>query len=213
VQQVKCRQPHTTKVSIIASDNPSTPDTPQAGIESGRDAMREALRRAASALKADGVPFALAGSYALWVHGAPEGDHDVDLAVPEDDVEAAAASLTAAGFTVERPPEDWLFKAWLDGVLVDVLHRLVGDPVDRDQLARAEEHDVLGVRMPVLPPTHIMITKLLSLTEQYCDFTALLPYARAVREQLDWEQVRAQTADHPYAEAFVFLLDRLGVSG
>jgi hypothetical protein len=69
------------------------------------------------------------------------------------------------------------------------------------------------VRMPVLPPTDIMVTKLLSLTEQYCDFTALLPYARAVREQLDWELIRAQTADHPYADAFVYLLDRLGVSG
>ena len=43
----------------------------------------EALKRSASALKADGVPFALAGSYALWVHGAPESTHDVDLVVPE----------------------------------------------------------------------------------------------------------------------------------
>ena len=30
------------------------------------DDLREALRRAASALKTDGPPFALAGSYALW---------------------------------------------------------------------------------------------------------------------------------------------------
>jgi hypothetical protein len=223
VQDVECRQPHTTKVSTITHDDSYAPDPleadsqpladPQAAIQSGRESMREALRRSASALKADGVPFALAGSYALWVHGAPEGDHDVDLAVAEDDVEAAVVSLATAGFTIERPPEDWLFKAWWEGVLVDVLHRLVGDPVDRDRLAGAAEHDVLGVRMPVLPPTDIVITKLLSLTEQYCDFTALLPYARAVREKLDWERVRAATEDQPYAAAFVYLLDRLGVSG
>lgn len=222
MQDVECRQPHTTKVSIIPGDELSTPDPtesggqsadPQAAVEAGRDAMREALRRSASALKADGVPFALAGSYGLWVYGAPEGDHDVDLAVPEDDVEAAVATLTGAGFTIERPPEDWLFKARWEGVMVDVLHRLVGEPVDRDRLARAEEEDVLGVRIPVLPPTDIMITKLLSLGERYCDFAALLPYARAVRERLDWEQVRAVTADQPYAAAFVYLLDRLGISG
>ena len=46
-------------------------------------ALRAALKRSAAALKADDVPFALAGSYALWVHGAPEPDHDVDLVVAE----------------------------------------------------------------------------------------------------------------------------------
>ncbi|WP_407689077.1 hypothetical protein [Mycobacterium sp. HUMS_1102779] len=34
--------------------------------------LREALRAAASALKAGGPRFALAGGYALWAYGAPE---------------------------------------------------------------------------------------------------------------------------------------------
>ena len=51
---------------------------------------RDALRRTASALKSDGPPFALAGSFALWAHGAPEPTHDVDFVVAESDVEAAA---------------------------------------------------------------------------------------------------------------------------
>src|SRR5262245_30850229 len=91
------------------------------------DDLRDALKRAASALNADGPPFALAGSYALWVHGAPEPVHDVDFVVAEQDVEAAAATLSKAGFDIRRPPEEWLFKAALtvDGpVLVDVLHRI-----------------------------------------------------------------------------------------
>ena len=130
-----------------------------AALETGRTGMREALRASASALKAADVPFALAGSYALWVFGGPEGDHDVDLIVPEDVVEDAAGALAAAGFEVERPPEDWLFKAWNHGVLVDVLHRLVGVAVEHRLVAGAELHDVLGVRMPVLPPTVVMTTK------------------------------------------------------
>lgn len=77
------------------------------------DDLREALRRAASALKADGPPFALAGSYALWVHGGPEPSHDVDFVVAEEDVEAAAMTLSKAGFDIRRPPEEWLFKAAL----------------------------------------------------------------------------------------------------
>ena len=175
--------------------------------------MQEALRRSASVLKAAGVSFALAGSYALWVHGGPESAHDVDLAVAERDVESAADALAAGGFEVARPPEDWLFKAHDEsGVVVDVLHRLVGEPVTAEWLSGAEDHDVLGIRMPVLGPTEVMITKLMSLTEHYCDFGALLPHARAVREQIDWPRLRAVTADHPYAEAFVHLLDNLQIS-
>ena len=94
--------------------------------------LREALQGAASALKENGPRFALAGSYALWVYGAPEPSHDVDLVVAESDVETAVATLTNAGFVIERPPEDWLFKARTGDTLVDVLHRINGVPVDAD---------------------------------------------------------------------------------
>ena len=58
-----------------------------------------------------------------------------------------------------------------------------------------------------------MVTeKLLSLNEHHCDFAALLPAVRAVREQVDWTQVRAGTADNPFAAAFLSLTDRLGIT-
>lgn len=53
----------------------------------------------------------MAGSYALWAYGAPEPSHDVDLVVAESEVATAGATLKDAGFSVEHPPEDWLFKA------------------------------------------------------------------------------------------------------
>jgi hypothetical protein len=183
------------------------------GAWPGREHLRAALKRSVSALKQAELTFALGGSYALWVHGGPEGEHDVDLVVAEPDVEAAADCLAAAGFEIERPPEDWLFKAQLDGAMVDVLHRLAGERVDHDQLGHAVEREVLGMRIPVLPATDVMLTKLLALTELYCDFGRLLPYMRAVREQLDWARIRGKTADQPYASAFLFLCDRLGISG
>jgi hypothetical protein len=88
--------------------------------------LRSALRAAASALKQDGPRFALAGSFALWVFGAPEPVHDVDFVVAETDAETAATTLAEAGFDIERTPEDWLFKAHVDDVVVDVLHRVNG---------------------------------------------------------------------------------------
>ncbi len=189
----------------------STDHSPENGSAEG-DRLRAALKRSTAALKADTVPFALGGGYALWVHGAPEPQHDVDLVVTEQDVAAAVDSLTAAGFDIERPPEDWLFKANLDDTLVDVLHRLNGNPVARGLIDSAEEFEVLGLRIPVLHATDIMTTKLLSLSEHYCDFAALLPVVRAVREQLDWTRIQSTVSGRPFAESFLLLVDRLGIA-
>jgi hypothetical protein len=216
VQDIECRQPHGKKVPTILEQSSPPSDTADEPL------LRTALKRSASALKADGVPFALGGGYALWVAGGPEPSHDVDLVVAETDVELAANSLAAAGLRVERPPEDWLFKAYCDPngsteladepALVDVLHRLGGVPVEQFLLETAQEFEVLGVRIPVLPPTPIMIAKLKSLSEHYCDFAPLLLSVRAVREQLDWTEIRKVTQDNPFAEAFLLVVERLGIT-
>jgi hypothetical protein len=177
------------------------------------DELRDALKRAASALKADGPPFALAGSYALWVHGAPEPVHDVDFVVAEPDVEAAASALEKAGFQIERPPEDWLFKVCVaDEFVLDVLHQLNGVPVDKETISAADVHEVLAIAMPVLSPTHVMTEKLCALNEHHCDFGSLLPSVRAVREKVDWERVRTDTKHNDFAVAFLVLTDRLGIT-
>jgi hypothetical protein len=64
----------------------------------------------------------------------------------------------------------------------------------------------------VAPATDIVADKLLSLGAQHCDFGWILPAARALREQIDWAALRARTEHHPYAEAFLLLADRLGIS-
>jgi hypothetical protein len=184
---------------------------PEESGDTSRDRLREALRRSASALKAGSVPFTLAGSYALWVYGAPENTHDVDLVIPESAVQDAVQCLTGDGFDVVRPPEDWLFKAYLDGALVDVLHRLNGVPVSADLLDRAQVNDVLGLQIPVLPPTEVISTKLQAMSERYCDFGQLLPPVRAVRERLDWSRLHAEADGNAFARAFLFLAGELDI--
>ncbi|ART71598.1 hypothetical protein BTO20_26360 [Mycobacterium dioxanotrophicus] len=177
-----------------------------------RERLRTAMKTSAAALRDHGPSFALAGSYALWVYGAPEPDHDVDLMVAQADAQSAALTLAAAGFVIEQPPEDWLFKARVGDVVVDVLHHVNGVAVEPAILQAAEYRDVLAVRMPVLPPTTVMIQKLRALEEHRCDFTSLLPAVRATREVLDWDRIRKETADNDYAVAFLVLTERLGLT-
>ncbi|UKJ65008.1 nucleotidyltransferase family protein [Cellulosimicrobium cellulans] len=157
------------------------------------------------------VAHALVGGYAAWARGAPEPSHDVDFAIREVDVDRARDVLRDAGLEITEPTENWLFKAYHGGELIDVLYRMVGEPIDDDLLARTDELEVLAVRMPVLSATEIMTSKLRVVGEHYCDFSRLLPVARAMREQIDWTEVRERVEDNPYARAFLFLLDELGV--
>jgi hypothetical protein len=178
---------------------------------SPRDDVRDLLKRTGVALKESGVPFALCGGYAAWVRGAPEPDHDADFLVPAADAERAAKALADAGLEVLEPAEDWLVKVVRDDVFIDVLWRTCGRPVETDVIDRAEVLPVLSVQMPVLAATDIVVAKLLALDEHYCDFSRLLPVARALREQVDWPTVRRDVAENDFAVVFLELLVRLDV--
>ncbi len=177
-----------------------------------RAALQDALRLTAVALEDSGVPFALVGGYAAWARGAPEPSHDADFAVREADVPRAREAIAAAGLELADPPENWLFKAYYKGALVDVLFRMVGEPISDTMLASSDVLEVLAVRMPVLSATDILSAKMRVLGEHYCDFTPLLAMARALREQIDWARVRDETAPYPYARSFLTLVHELDVS-
>jgi hypothetical protein len=51
----------------------------------------------------------------------------------------------------------------------------------------------------------------MSLNDHYLDYSGMLSIARAVREQVDWAEVRTRTSDSPYARAFFALLSELEV--
>jgi len=184
---------------------------PAPGEPVDRETVRDLLKRTAVALKEAGVPFALCGGYAAWVRGAPEPDHDADFLVPAADADRAAAAQADAGLPVVEPAEDWLIKVVTRNAFIDVLWRTCGAPVENDLIERAEELPVLSVHMPVLEASDIIVTKVMALSEHYCDFGRLLPVARAMREQVDWADVRRRVAGNDFAAVFLVLLERLGI--
>lgn len=178
----------------------------------GQEALRAALKLVAVALKEGELAFALAGSYGLWARGGPEPDHDVDFMVAEEDALRARELLAERDLVVVQPPEDWLFKVFVDDAMVDVIFRVNGDPIDRSRFDDAEVMEVESVQMPVLPATVLMADKLGAMEEHACNLTPVIPAARAVREQVDWAEVQRRTADNPFAEACLVLLRRLDVA-
>ncbi|WP_196790789.1 nucleotidyltransferase family protein [Motilibacter aurantiacus] len=172
----------------------------------------ETTKVVAVTLKKAHIPFALAGGYAVYARGGPPSIHDTDFFLREADVPRAIDALTEAGLKHESCPEDWLVKVFHDDRLVDLIHAANGRPVTDAMLARAEEVEVGSVRMPVLDASDIMIGKLLALSAHHCNMSPLLAVARSLREQVDWGRVREETAESPYARAFLTLTDGLGIT-
>lgn len=178
-------------------------------LNAASDALLETLKTVAVLFKQERIPFAVGGSYGVYARGGPPSEHDVDVMVKESDVERAVELLTAQGFRAEDPPEDWLVKVYDEDRLVDLIYRPSERHVDQAMLDRSDELPVGSVRMPVLPATDLLVNKLLAFSEHYCDFATVLPLVRALREQIDWDLVREESASSPYAEAFLLLCGRL----
>ena len=176
------------------------------------DSMLETVKKAAVELKRAEIAFALCGGWAAYARGGPRSGHDADFAMQEHDVPRALDVLEKAGFSVGDPPEDWLAKVYDGEHLVDLIYRMSGRPVTADMVSGCEQLEVGSVDMPVLSATDLVIAKLLSFQHHHCDFAWALPMVRALREQVDWSRVRRETDHSPFAEAFLLLADRLGLT-
>jgi Uncharacterised nucleotidyltransferase len=194
------------------------PDTRPGSVDSVSSAENGApfgelvatLKKTVAALREAKVPHLLGGGLAIWARGGPERDHDLDFLVKEEDAERALQALVDAGMKPERPPEDWLFKAYDENdVLVDLIFRPTENPVTDEMLARGDELEVMAIKVNVVSPGDVLVSKLLALREHELDFDSLVEMTRAVREQIDWEDVRARTEHSPFARAFFTLAEGL----
>lgn len=173
--------------------------------------MVPTLKRSAAALRDASIPFLVAGGVASWVRGGPGTDHDLDFLVKPEDADAALATLTNIGLRPERPPEEWLYKAFDGEVMVDLIFRPAGLEITDDVLARGEEMEVEAMTMRVMRPEDLLVTKLMAMTELTINYRSCLEIARALREQIDWDDVRHRTSSSPFGRAFFVIADGLEI--
>ena len=185
----------------MPSDNP----------ESDFSDIEQSLKRAGAALREAQVPFLLGGSLASWARGGPETRHDLDLMIKPEDVERALEALEAVGMRREIPPEGWLVKAWDGDVLVDLIFAPTGMEITDEVIARGEDLSVLAMDVRVMAIEDVIATKLLAITEHHIRYETLIGIARALREKIDWDDVRARTEHSPFARAWFVMIEGLGI--
>jgi hypothetical protein len=180
--------------------------------ESTFEELIEAMKAGAGVLTQREIPFVLGGGLAAWARGGPKTEHDVDFMLRPQDADTALEAFDGAGMKTERPPEGWLYKAWhTNGALIDLIFNPSGGPITDETIRRAPVIEVMALRIPVFSLEDVMVTKLLSMTEQEPDFGSVLELARALREQIDWDTVRTRTQSSAFAKAFFTLVEELGI--
>jgi hypothetical protein len=176
------------------------------------DSLTDSLKRAAAALEAQRVPYLLGGGLGCWARGGPPSSNDIDLMLKRADAERALEALAAVGMRPERPPEQWLLKAWDGELLIDLIFEPAGIRITDEVIERGEELSVAAMQIPVMALDDILVTKLFALDEHSADYRDLLQIARSLREQIDWHALRERTSSSPFAAAFFVLADGLQVS-
>lgn len=170
------------------------------------------LKLSVATLREHEIPFMLGGSLAAWARGGPEPKKDLDLMVKPQDADRALAALAQAGMRTERPPEEWLVKAYDGDVLVDLIFRPSGLEITDETLGRADTMSVMAVSTPVMRLEDMLVTMLCALDEHALNYGPLIGIARALREQIDFAQLRSRTASSPFAMAFFTLVEELGIA-
>ena len=174
--------------------------------------MVPTLKRSAAALRDAGIPFLVAGGVASWVRGGPDTDHDLDFIIKPEDAERALAALADVGMRPERPPEEWLYKAFDGDVMVDLIFHPAGFEITDEVIARGEEREVFAMPMRLMRPEDILATKINAMTEHTLNFESCLEIARALREQIRWADLRDRTLDSPFSKAFFMIVEELGIA-
>ncbi|MGH9323807.1 MAG: nucleotidyltransferase [Vicinamibacteria bacterium] len=122
--------------------------------------FREVLKETVDVLEEARLPYALIGGLASTGWGRPRWTHDIDVFVRREDALRVLEALGARGFETEQTDATWLFKAFKDRVMVDIIFCSTGGfYLDAEMLDRAAKRDFQGQLVRVVPPEDLLIMK------------------------------------------------------
>lgn len=151
------------------------------------------FRLGADAIEATGTPFLLHGAMALATYtGHWRNTKDVDVVVHAADHEAAIEALRRVGFEdyFDQLAYDrsWIFRAYKDGTLFDVIWELPNHrvPIDAAWFERARPLRLRGRIYAAVCPEELIRVKLYVMQRERCDWVDVVNVMAAACEDVDW---------------------------
>jgi hypothetical protein len=149
-------------------------------------------RHGLEVMKASGVPFLVGGAYAFnYYTGIVRHTKDFDLFVRRGDVDRVVDAFTAAGYRAEVVFSHWLAKAFHRDDFVDIIFSSGNGicPVEDSWFEHAEEGEVLGVNVPLMPAEEMIWQKAFIMERERFDGADVNHLIRARGPQLNWDRL------------------------
>jgi hypothetical protein len=178
-------------VTDVAHGDPTQEEDPTLD-----DVFVDVFRDAVTALDAARVPVLVMGGISSTLHGRERWTHDIDLFLRERHARWALDVLAERGFDVEETYWDWLFKAEMKGITIDLIFRSSGGiRVDAEMFDRSTVRPFCGVEARVLPPEDLLVIKAVvhdeHLPRHWYDALGVLG-----RCDLDWDYLLRRARRH-----------------
>ena len=159
------------------------------------DDERAVYRRALEAVNAAGVPFVVAGAYAIYEHtGIYRKTKDLDLFFEPASVTKAARALRDAGFVTRLEDEHWLAKATSGEYFVDLIYGMGNGValIDRGWMDHSRPGILAAVPVRISPAEELIWHRLFISERHRHDVSDILHLMLCVGDTLDWERLVAR---------------------
>lgn len=156
------------------------------------DDEREVYKRALEALNAAGVPYIVAGAYAIYEHtGIYRKTKDLDLFFEPSAVVPAARALREAGFVTRLEDAHWLAKATHGEYFVDLIYGMGnGIAVIDEGWIRHSRPGILAACPVRIAPAEELIWHRLFISERHRhDMSDIVHLILCLGDTLDWERL------------------------
>lgn len=163
------------------------------------DEERVIYKRALEALNAAGVPYVVAGAYAIYEHtGIYRKTKDLDLFFEPSAVIPAAHALRNAGFVMRLEDPHWLGKATYGEYFVDLIYAMGnGVAVIDDGWITHSRQGILAATPVRLAPAEELIWHRLFISERHRhDMSDIVHLILCLGDSLDWERLVTRVGEH-----------------
>jgi hypothetical protein len=156
------------------------------------EAERDVYRRGLEALNAAGVPYVVAGAYAIYEHtGIYRQTKDLDLFFEPSAVVPAARALREAGFVTRLEDEHWLAKATIGEHFLDLIYGMGNGIAFIDEGWIGHSHPGILAATPVrIAPAEELIWHRLFISERHRhDMSDIVHLILCMGDALDWRRL------------------------
>ena len=160
---------------------------------------REIYKRALGALNQAGVPYVIAGAYAIYEHtGIYRQTKDLDLFCEPRAVVPAMEALKAAGFRTRLEQSHWLAKALDDPYFVDIIYGMGNGLalIDEDWYRHSKPAILAATQVRVAPAEELIWHRLFISERHRQDMADIAHLILTMGHVMDWNRLVAKTGEH-----------------